>query len=377
MQIRKLVLLTTLIVTGCVTEASERPEDIRLGTVQSGLQTPSANPFMLMAPASGPDNSLSVGVTWTGATSWLSPLNTGAPGLGWSNQNLEAGGIAGTSSDKHSHVDVFWLNTNHQISLLSWSGTQWVQGGWGSPNNVYLFGAPGVASGKAGRLEVFSLGYSLFSNTYSIYRRNIDNGILSSWMFVAAVPSTAITSEATFGVGVAAVSWGLGHTDLFVKNIDTYLHYATSNGGTSWTSDVWSPGGNIFGLANVASQGSQQLDLFTRRWTGTAFDIIHMSYSLGTLSTENLGNPCPAGQLVDRLQGADALPSIGLDAGPYVRVDAACMQSGVGNTSVVLRKKWSKFYQLPGAWSTPTDEPSQEPAGYWKYGGTLVLTAYP
>lgn len=129
-------------------------------------------------------------------------------------------------------------------SPCGWSG--W--GTLGNPSAGGLTSAPDVASWEENRYDVFARAGA----SQAIYQRTLNGSTWQSWQ---SIGGGSITDP-------AAVSWGPGRIDVFIKGGDNALwHQAFDNG--AWQG--WeSLGGVINSGPDVASWGPNRLDVFVR-----------------------------------------------------------------------------------------------------------------
>lgn len=303
------------------------------------------------------------------------------PTFDMTNNTVNDSNPVGISVNHGTKRSVYWIDSNRQMreAYSTDSGATWYPWAWGAPGKpcsfcqtALLFGTPAVASPYDGRYEVYALAIS--GSVRYIVERVWDAGTWQSdWLFIALAPDYA---EQWSDEGVAAVSWGSGRTDLFIRNsISSFAHYYSTNQWSSYSTESWSSigGETVIGSASVASTGPGLIDLFYHGYNG---GIGHISYNNGAYSQNYFTVPCPSGTSLTALRGAD-----GFYAGNDhpIAFAAACQPNGSSNFvpfSVLIASSigtsgwtWSTGVSENGGWTSST--------GWWKKPkGTIVLTQH-
>jgi hypothetical protein len=248
------------------------------------------------------------------------PGQTGAP------PSVLATGLAGTTD-----LEFFPVTGGYSLFYTTYSNGGELHRLVGAPDRWEGPGgaikdAPAVASGAAGRLDVFARG-----TDNQLWHKWWANG-WSRWEPLGGVLAS----------GPAAVASAGGRLDVFVKGPDNHVWHRWYQGGWS----AWEPlGGTTTDAPAAASWSGGRLDVFVR---GTDNQLWHRWYQGGWSAWEPLGG--------------------GLAAGP------AAVASAVGRVDVFARgtdnRLWHRWYQ--GGWSgweplggTTTDAPG---AASWSAG---------
>jgi hypothetical protein len=136
-----------------------------------------------------------------------------------------------------------------------WSGWESLGGSYNS--------APAVASWGSGRLDLFTIGSG------SVQHRWYSGG---QWSGTEDLGGQSFFEPACCYEPPAAVSWGPGRIDLFVRGTDSNLWHKWYSGGWSGWENL---GGPIASAPTAASWGSGRLDVFA---VGPAGSVVHKFY---------------------------------------------------------------------------------------------------
>ena len=166
----------------------------------------------------------------------------------------------------NGRLDLFYRNGRNGQLARQW----YVPGplaGWTAAESLggALTSQPAVASGAAGRYDVFARG-----TDNAVWHKWFSGGKWSGWQSLGQVASSS----------PAAAAWGAGRLDVFVRGINNQLftrHYTTSTGWSAWGS----LGGVLTSGPAVASWGPGRLDVFAR---GTDNAVWHKWFSGGKWS---------------------------------------------------------------------------------------------
>jgi hypothetical protein len=211
-----------------------------------------------------------------------------------------------------------------------WSNTE----NLGSPVSGALVSAPSVSEMNAPQLQVFGRGF-----TNALMERARDaSGTWGPWTSIGG----ALTSRP------AAVSWGGGRIDVFVRGSDTHLWHRWFSGGG------WSGWQNLFGVIPAgaspaaASMASNRLEIFVRGtdnavWEKTWNGLVWSGWkSLGGVIQ---GDPSAASPTATQLR----LFVRGSDSALWYKYLTGAV--------------WSKFFSLPGVALTSDPAASATTAG--------------
>lgn len=190
-------------------------------------------------------------------------------------QNLVTGN-PGSVSWGPGRIDVFARGEDGGL----WQ--EYYSGGWSgwAPLNVSLDSSPSVSSWGVGRLDLFYVGTD---GSLDHYWYSTGSGGWQSVESLGTPPGVSIVGAP------AAVSWGSGRIDVFVRGSNNQL-YQEWYGNGAWQPWV-SLGGDINSSPTVTTWGPQRLDVFS---TGPAGDLQHYwfnGYGGGWQNWESLGYP--------------------------------------------------------------------------------------
>jgi len=185
------------------------------------------------------------------------------------------------------HMDVFETRNGqlwHDYYLSSQGGWQ----GWssiGAPSGVLLGGTPTVIAQGPGYINVFARG-----SDGRLWQVWYQNGVWYNnyWNYIEDPnKSTSQTS---------AVSWGVGHMDVFETRNGQLWHdyYLSSQGGWQGWQPLGSPGGTILnGQPGAVSQGPGYINVFARGSDGRLWQVWYQNGVWYNNYWNYIDNPSP------------------------------------------------------------------------------------
>jgi hypothetical protein len=243
----------------------------------TGITTKSSYTGQTISTTTWPNNS------FTDPIPTASSLTAGphAP-AGWTAWN-PLGNNTGTAPAAVSwgpgRIDLFTAGGDNAVWHKWYDNSAWSPGTtpyWEQQYGANTVQGQAVSSWGAGRLDVFEVRTSA-ANT--VYQKTFSGG-WGSWQPIITLPGSV-----TIVGKPAAVSWGSGRIDLFVRGSDNALWHTSYQGG-SWSS--WgSLGGAITSAPSVASWGSGHLDVFARGYDNA---IWHKYFLNGWSGWSSIGN---------------------------------------------------------------------------------------
>jgi hypothetical protein len=195
-------------------------------------------------------------VWWDQAGGWMAPFTVSGF------QSMVQSGVA-TVSQRSGHIDLFWVTPNGEIATVWWDETHQENGGWGG---AYTIAPPGSAlpftmtamSRIPFHLDVFWIAPDGSICTMS-WDPNSNNGLWST-------PLKVMPSGTAVG-GIAAVSRGLEHMDLFWIAPDgsvgsTWWNFYANNLEWAAPFTIAGPGSARPGGLTVSCRNPDHLDVF-------------------------------------------------------------------------------------------------------------------
>ena len=290
-------------------------------------------------------------------------------------------GVGTTTWDHHFRGDMFHVSTDRHIyhDYSTDAGNSYGFDDWGvippgieSPTLVSFFGSVAATSAYAGRAEAYVLARSSsWGLSDRVYRRVVDNGVLTGWTYVGSAPtqSYAGTNER----GLAAVASG-SQVDVFVRIDLGFKRIFSSDYGATWGEESWFPPENLrpVGEPIGASWEPGRSDIFYYAFNSTDGAFVGHAYNdAGGVHFESLGTPCPNPTTQAPLfRGADATSAEAWSHARRLYIALTC-SLGTGTNAVYLGQ-YTRNGSSAISWVGQT--PPSEPTGFRKaWRGGLIL----